>query len=142
MTCKTKNPAILLGEEAARPLMLHCAKLLLHRLASISNEQERMDDAGTWDDENHEVDLAVRHAFASASRWIADLPERAEFERQWWLLSGVMALAARAFSNKDTAYQRMLDGADQGMQSLPELWQTVADGIPQRREQETGHGTR
>lgn len=142
MTCKTKNPAILLGEEAARPLMLHCARLLQYWLASISSEQESMDDAGTWSDENHAVDLAVCHAFDCASKWIADLPERVEFERQWCLLSGVLALAARSFPDKDTAYQRMLDGANQGMQCLPELWQTVADGIPQRREQEAGHGTR
>ena len=129
MTSTKKNPAILQGEQDARPLMLHCARLLQSWLASISSEQESMDDAGTWSDENHAVDLTMCHAFDCVSRWVAELPERKAFEAQWWNLSGVVTLAARAFPNKDTVYWRMLDHADNGMQSLPDVWQTVADGL-------------
>lgn len=128
---RTKNAiTILQGEQDARPLMLHCARVLLNRLASISNEQESMDAAGTWNDENHAVDLAMCHAFDCVRGWVADLPERKTFEAQWWNLYGVVALAAQAFPNKGTAYWRMLNGADQAMQNLPEVWQTVADGLP------------
>ena len=142
MTSKIKTPAILQGEEAARPLMLHCARLLLHWLDVINRVRLRMDEAGTWRDEDCAVDLAVDHAADCVRGWIADLPERGEFERQWWRVSAVLTLAAQAFHDKDAAYGRMLNSADQGIQTLPEIWQTVADGIPQRREQEAGHGTR
>lgn len=140
---RTKNTiTILQGEQDARPLMLHCARMVLNQLSVIDDERERMSAAGTWRDDDCAIDFAMCHAFDCVSRWVADLPERKAFEAQWWNLSGVVTLAARAFPNKDTAYWRMLDGADRAMQFLPEVWQTVADGIPQRREQEAGHGTR
>lgn len=138
---RTKNPATCMmaqsepavrtleGDGDARALMLHCARILLERLRSIDAERERMSDADTWSDDDSAIDLAMCHAFDCVSRWVADLPERKTFEAQWWNLSGVVTLAARAFPNKDTAYWRMLDHADNGMQSLPDVWQTVADGL-------------
>lgn len=151
---RTKNPAActmaqsapavptLEGDGDVRALMLHCARMLLGWLKNIDAERECMSDADTWNDDDSAIDLAMCHAFDGVSKWVADLPERKAFEAQWWNLSGVVTLAARAFPNKDTAYWRMLDRADNGMQSLPEVWMAADGGLSAPSEKASLHCVR
>ncbi len=138
MTSTKKNPAVLQGEQDAHALMLHCAKLLLSTLECVDSERDAMGEK--WLEEYYAVSFAVNHVADCVRGWVADLPERATLERRWWGGQAVLALAVQSFPNKDTPYWRLLNGANEGMLAWPEIWQTVADGIPQL-DRGAGHGT-
>lgn len=127
---RTKNAStILQGEQDARPLMLHCARMVLRQFAFIEREREQMDDAGTWDDANAPGDMVLDMAVDTVRGWVVDLPERETFERQWWRLSAVATLALRGYQGPPCLYHTYLESLETALSNLPEVWQTVAEGL-------------
>lgn len=118
--------APLMGPEAADTVQRQCLSLVLANLRSLFDEIDRLDELSGSQEFDGDLVSTLRLVRELLQAMQRNQQPADTFELHWFQIAAVLALAARSYSPGHlTIFGRILDGADQNMRNLPELWQHV-----------------
>ncbi|SDM22618.1 hypothetical protein SAMN05428957_103277 [Oryzisolibacter propanilivorax] len=134
----------LFGIDAAKVLAMQSLHLVRHSLAGLDNTLQNAACNGLpWNDEEVELDSISELAQEEVDRLLlAGADNLDALEARWWRLAAVLNQAVRSYPHKDTTHFRFLRGAADEFNSLPNVWNFVAEkgsyGAPTTHQQEGG----
>lgn len=117
------------NQKAAVVCADQCRALVLLDFAELQAAGRCADETGEWSDDDFDLLLAIdaAHELAQALSPGDDLTN---FEAGWYRALAVLVLVSMAYAPGDTTYfGRAMASLVRKMQTLPEMWQALVEGL-------------